>query len=109
MTKDNILIPLNRDYSLLKLIDFGLSASLSSLEARVCDAECGTILFMSQERLNQKRYNTKADIYSLGIILLELLTGPCTVGSHIKDKTQARDYFIRYNWSRDTSVNKLSE
>lgn len=41
-------------------------------------AYVGTHLYMSPEQINGQGYNYKVDIYSLGIILFELLTPFCT-------------------------------
>lgn len=39
------------------------------------ESYCGTPLNMAPEILEKKLYNVKADIWSLGVILFELITG----------------------------------
>lgn len=39
------------------------------------ESYCGTPLNMAPEILEKKQYNYKADIWSLGVILFELITG----------------------------------
>lgn len=46
---------------------------LDALEKRTHTAQVGTQLYMSPEQLMGKPYNYKVDIYSLGLILFELL------------------------------------
>lgn len=67
----NIL--LNRD-GFAKLGDFGVSTSLSnSLDRRV--TKIGTPYWMSPEVISQKKYNSKTDIWSLGITCIEMAEG----------------------------------
>lgn len=65
----NIMFNSFDDFSTLKLIDFGLSTDLSTNSLKFC----GTILFMSPERLMKKNYSSAIDIWSIGIILYMLL------------------------------------
>ncbi|XP_026830396.1 eukaryotic translation initiation factor 2-alpha kinase isoform X2 [Ooceraea biroi] len=72
----------------VKIGDFGLVTAMTegydgahtpedentSLESDVHTACVGTHLYMSPEQINGQIYNYKVDIYSLGIILFELLT-----------------------------------
>ena len=103
------MVPLDRNYSLLKLVDFGLSVSLSSLDGRHSVEECGTLLYMAPERLAGRKCTTKSDLYSLGILMLELLTGISEVGNQlVGSKERTKDYFIRYDWSRDSCVRLLT-
>lgn len=72
----------------IKVGDFGLVTTMTEEDIQMTPmgkvklglnserhtAQVGTQLYMSQEQLMGKPYNYKVDIYSLGIILFELLT-----------------------------------
>lgn len=66
----NILI--NRDGT-VKLADFGLSLLLSSTTDNA-QSFVGTPYYMAPERLMETQYNFKADIWSMGCLLYELVT-----------------------------------
>eukprot|EP00879_Flechtneria_rotunda_P015239 GHRR01015930.1.p1 GENE.GHRR01015930.1~~GHRR01015930.1.p1 ORF type:complete len:285 (+),score=79.01 GHRR01015930.1:658-1512(+) len=57
-----------------KLSDFGISATVDHTLAQ-CMTYAGTVTYMSPERLENKPYNYTADIWSLGLCLVECLTG----------------------------------
>src|SRR3712207_5379571 len=66
----------------VKLLDFGIAKILSSNTvdvpaARLADVVMFTPQYASPEQVNDGPVTTRTDIYSLGIILYELLTG-CT-------------------------------
>ena len=78
----NLLISQQQTGPLAKVIDFGVAtAADAALSADVRDVRhprvVGTPLYMSPEqtRVDQQDVDTRADIYSLGIILYELLSG----------------------------------
>ncbi|MFO0813596.1 MAG: tetratricopeptide repeat protein [Gemmatales bacterium] len=78
----NILIALYDGKPVPKVIDFGLAKALhQSLTERTLytghEMVLGTPLYMSPEQaeLNNLDIDTRSDIYSLGVILYELLTG----------------------------------
>ena len=78
----NILIALYDGKPVPKIIDFGLAKALNqSLTDRTLhtghEMVLGTPLYMSPEQaeLNNLDIDTRSDIYSLGVILYELLTG----------------------------------
>ena len=66
--------------------------------------EVGTELYMSPEQLAKKPYNNKVDIYSLGLIFVELLVPFGTQMERIQDLTKLRKMdFSTNHESLDTS------
>eukprot|EP00899_Mesostigma_viride_P012887 jgi/Mesvir1/2159/Mv16672-RA.1 len=57
-----------------KITDFGISAGLDNTIA-MCATFVGTVTYMSPERINNEPYSFPADIWSLGLTLLESGTG----------------------------------
>lgn len=82
----NILVTGNCE---IKIADFGVSAQLSNtLPAR--NSFMGTPYWMAPEVIESSRYNTAVDIWSLGIVAFELVTG-----SPPYRKLQPNDAMIR--------------
>jgi serine/threonine protein kinase len=55
----------------VKLGDFGLSVTHQFNESHT---QCsGTLKYMAPEVIKSRKYDTKADIYSLGVIIEEIL------------------------------------
>ncbi|HZO16737.1 MAG TPA: serine/threonine-protein kinase [Polyangiaceae bacterium] len=57
-----------------RLSDFG-AAHMSDSEATVTAAEIGTVAYMSPEQRMGKAATVKSDIYAVGVLLYEMLTG----------------------------------
>ncbi|MFN7972934.1 MAG: tetratricopeptide repeat protein [Acidobacteriota bacterium] len=76
LTPRNILV---RDDGTPLLIDFGLAAASHGPEGRdvlsVDDQVAGTVLYMAPEQSRGEPVDARADLYALGCILYELLTG----------------------------------
>lgn len=78
----NVLVAEYDNHAVPKVIDFGVAkATASSLTDKTMFTEFGQVLgtveYMSPEqaKLNQLDIDTRSDIYSLGVLLYELLTG----------------------------------
>ncbi|CAD8160219.1 unnamed protein product [Paramecium octaurelia] len=66
---ENILV--THDLSFVKVTDFGLSTGYSSLMTK----QCGTLIYMAPEQLNNRIYNKAVDIWAAGVIMYQLLVG----------------------------------
>ncbi|XP_030953031.1 mitogen-activated protein kinase kinase 2-like [Quercus lobata] len=58
----------------VKITDFGVSAIMDSTSGQA-NTFLGTYNYMSPERIVGGKYNSKSDIWSLGLVLLECATG----------------------------------
>jgi len=67
----NILMTGGLD-SILKLADFGFARYLGA--SHLAETACGSPLYMAPEVLRREGYNNKADLWSVGCVLFELLT-----------------------------------
>ncbi len=61
----------------VKLLDFGIARSVTRTMATITatDVTLGTPEYMSPEQLDSHRVDGRSDVYSLGVVLYELVTG----------------------------------
>jgi eukaryotic-like serine/threonine-protein kinase len=80
----NVLID---DNSLVKIVDFGVAAARASGDTQLTRTGyvIGSPKYMAPEQILGKKVDEKADVYSLGVMLYEMLTGfaPYTRGDHM--------------------------
>jgi serine/threonine-protein kinase len=107
----NILL---NDAGLVKVADFGLAAMVTEKSTKLTSPGMmlGTPLYMAPEQIHNTSLDTRADIYSLGVIMYEMFTGvtpytgvdpvsilfqhvegkavpPCTLNPHIPPALEA--------------------
>jgi tetratricopeptide (TPR) repeat protein len=99
---DNIMITsLGRRGDMVKVVDFGIAGLdpfNSSAKPRMLEEKVvGTPDYLAPERIRKKGYDHRSDIYSLGAMAYEMLTGSCpffnddvvaTITQHVTDKPQ---------------------
>lgn len=82
MKSSNIL--LDADFE-PRVADFGLARLISACETHVSTDIAGTFGYIPPEYGQSWRSTTRGDVYSFGVILLELLTGKEPTGPNFKD------------------------
>jgi len=77
---------LTRDFEggpLVKLIDLGLAKSLEGgTDGLTQSVFVGKVRYASPEQFDEGPIDERSDLYSLGIVLYELLTGRCPIAGH---------------------------
>lgn len=66
----------------IKLSDFGISTQLDGT-TEMSNTYVGTFRFMSPERLLGDGYNSKGDVWGVGIMMIELWTRNCPFKAHL--------------------------
>ncbi|XP_027334507.1 serine/threonine-protein kinase ATG1c isoform X2 [Abrus precatorius] len=69
----NLLLSRNDEKSVLKIADFGFARSLQP--RGLAETLCGSPLYMAPEIMQLQKYDAKADLWSVGAILFQLVTG----------------------------------
>lgn len=82
-----LLCPSNDEHDrtpVLKLADFGFARVLPN--ASLAETLCGSPLYMAPEILHHEKYGAKADLWSVGTVLYQLVTGipPFTAGNYVE-------------------------
>ncbi|XWV26016.1 putative serine threonine-protein kinase [Tupanvirus soda lake] len=89
----------------VKLADFGLAKSYMETEESLMNTICGSPLYMAPELILNKEYNSKADLWSFGVIMYQLLYGihPQSASSFpqlVRNlKTQSIDFKLNKNFT----------
>ncbi|CAG7880730.1 serine/threonine-protein kinase ATG1c isoform X1 [Brassica rapa] len=80
----NLLLSTDGNDADLKIADFGFARSLQP--RRLAETLCGSPLYMAPEIMQLQKYDAKADLWSVGAILFQLVTGttPFTGNSQIQ-------------------------
>ena len=106
---ENIMFKNNYDINSIKLIDFGLS--VTNFYDYGEQTYCGTFFYMAPEQLENNFYSKLIDIWSIGIILYQLLNK----GQHpffIKGITKRKNYIQNIKKTKlkcNCNVSKMGE
>jgi len=83
---DDSLLPICgiKSLPMLKIADFGFARSLPSTS--LAETLCGSPLYMAPEILRYEKYDAKADLWSVGTVLYEMVTGkpPFRASNHVE-------------------------
>jgi serine/threonine-protein kinase len=82
ISPDNILLARSGD---LKLVDFGIAKAVSQVHRTSTGLVKGKLAYMSPEQLSNKPLDLRADVYALGVVAYELISGarPFTADSDV--------------------------
>ncbi|XVE76441.1 hypothetical protein DITRI_Ditri12bG0172900 [Diplodiscus trichospermus] len=69
----NLLLSTHDSNAVLKIADFGFARSLQP--RGLAETLCGSPLYMAPEIMQLQKYDAKADLWSVGAILFQLVTG----------------------------------
>lgn len=97
----------------VKISDFGFAKSFEKSE--LITTFCGSPLYMAPEILRDRKYSEKSDIWSLGVLLFELLTKEhpysCTSKTELWDMAKKNKFIINFgkinNYSKRELVKSL--
>lgn len=95
----NFLLSDDSEEPIVKICDFGLARQKGSKDSSLLfDTLCGTPIYMAPEVLMGNKYDERADLWSMGVILYEMLIGhPPFEGNSLSDlidKVKAGRYII---------------
>ena len=63
------------DDGMVKITDFGIATAMNAIDATQTNSVMGSVYYLPPEQANGTGSTLKSDIYSLGILMYELLTG----------------------------------
>lgn len=89
---------------MLKLADFGFARVLPSTS--LAETLCGSPLYMAPEILRYERYDAKADLWSVGTVLYEMVSGkpPFRASNHVELLRKIEHAEDQIRFSRECQV-----
>ncbi|XP_076883113.1 cysteine-rich receptor-like protein kinase 2 [Bidens hawaiensis] len=78
-----------------KIADFGLARSFQNDKSHISTGIAGTLGYMAPEYLSHGQLTEKADVYSFGILILEVFTG---MHNNLRSTTEYTDNLLSIAW-----------
>mmetsp|Transcript_46299 Transcript_46299/g.75577 ORF Transcript_46299/g.75577 Transcript_46299/m.75577 type:complete len:655 (+) Transcript_46299:90-2054(+) len=80
----NLLLSSDDEFAVVKIADFGFARYIAP--QTLVDTLCGSPLYMAPEILKSQKYDAKADLWSVGAILYEVVVGhpPFSGSNHVQ-------------------------
>ncbi len=72
------------------LTDFGIARALDQEQLTEAGTAIGTVAYMSPEQVRGEEVDGRADLYALGLVLWEMITGRVPLKGETRDETVAR-------------------
>lgn len=82
-----------------KLTDFGWSNYIEDKEER--NTVCGTPIYLAPEIVNESGHNEKVDLWCIGVLLFELVTGDAPFMGNNLEKLKENILHMKIEWPRD--------
>ncbi|KAK2982462.1 hypothetical protein RJ640_026305 [Escallonia rubra] len=98
LTSSNVLLD---EHTNAKIADFGLSRLMTAAANSNVIATAGALGYRAPELSKLKKANTKTDVYSLGVIILELLTGKSPGEANGVDLPQWVASIVKEEWTNE--------
>jgi hypothetical protein len=100
---ENIMLPLQKGKGKIVLMDFGIAHTAYLGTLGTGSTYLGTPYYMSPDQISSKEVDGRSDIYSLGVVFFEMLTG-----QHLFDETDPLKVLFHHKETpprRPSSVN----
>ena len=93
---ENILLDENNN---IKLTDFGWSNYLNDKDKRI--TVCGTPIYLAPEVINKKGHDERVDIWCIGVLLFELVTGKPPFQGDSMHNLKQNILWLKINWPKN--------
>jgi serine/threonine-protein kinase ULK2 len=102
----NILLASQGAHVCVKIADFGFARALEP--ARLANTLCGSPLYMAPEVLSENAYDSRSDLWSVGVMMYEMLVGQVPfMGNnivHLKKVIDSNEAFLPFDRRQQLSV-----
>ncbi|XP_062198301.1 receptor like protein kinase S.2-like [Phragmites australis] len=81
-----------------KIADFGLSRLFGTTQTHITKNFAGTLGYVPPEYINKRQISKKYDVFSLGVIIIKIMTGPLGYSNSAEMSSQQFIELVHDNW-----------